>query len=460
MNKLPPGWEETTVGSIAESLVDGPFGSNLKTEHYQSSGVRVIRLQNIADGRFDDTDKAYIAPTHARALNRHEALPGDVLIAALGDVLPRVCLVPPDIDSAVVKADCFRLRPHKGISPRYLAYILSAPQVRKRASIEIAGIGRPRLNLRKVSSLAIPIPPSAEQERIVEVIEEQFSRLDAGTAALGRAQENLKRMRTGVLDAAVNGALMDGSDGKWEKVALGDLLDGIHAGKSFKCAERPSNPDEWGVVKVSAMTWGEFQEDQNKTVMGNHAVDPRFEISPGDLLVSRANTVEYVGAAVLVRKCRPRLLLSDKSLRLVPNSRVLPEWLLISLRTASARKYIESVATGTSDSMRNISQPKLKALNIILPPIEVQARLVTEVDQMMSQVEQLEKSLGDTRRAVHALRSSILAAAFSGRLSAQDPADEPASALLQRIASERTSSNGNRPISGRKPRALPEEVIA
>ena len=78
MNNLPPGWTKTSIGTIAESLIDGPFGSNLKTEHYQSSGVRVIRLQNIADGRFDDSDKAYISPAHAESLSRHEAQPGDV----------------------------------------------------------------------------------------------------------------------------------------------------------------------------------------------------------------------------------------------------------------------------------------------------------------------------------------------------------------------------------------------
>ena len=59
MSDLPVGWNWATVGSVAESLVDGPFGSNLKTEHYQSNGVRVIRLQNIADGQFNDQDKAH-----------------------------------------------------------------------------------------------------------------------------------------------------------------------------------------------------------------------------------------------------------------------------------------------------------------------------------------------------------------------------------------------------------------
>src|ERR1700722_7016250 len=176
MIDLPTGWELATVGSIAESICDGPFGSNLKTEHYQARGVRVIRLQNIADGHFDDTDKAYISEDHADKLKRHEARPGDVLIAAMGDVLPRVCLMPANIESAIVKADCFRLRPRKEILSEYITYVLSAPQTRKRASTQIAGVGRPRLNLKKVSALEIPLPSRVEQERIVSAIEAQISR--------------------------------------------------------------------------------------------------------------------------------------------------------------------------------------------------------------------------------------------------------------------------------------------
>src|SRR5258706_4675881 len=97
MTELPQGWEELRVGDVAASLIDGPFGSNLKTEHYTADGVRVIRLQNMADGHFDDTDKAFISEERYQLLSRHDAQPGDVLIAALADVLPRPCLVPPKL---------------------------------------------------------------------------------------------------------------------------------------------------------------------------------------------------------------------------------------------------------------------------------------------------------------------------------------------------------------------------
>jgi hypothetical protein len=102
----------------------------------------------------------------------------------------------------------------------------------------------------------------------------------------------------------------------WAWGTLRDVVTHIEAGKSFACEPRPAGPNEWGIIKVSAMTWGEFRQHENKAVPADREINPAHEIRPGDILVSRANTEAYVGAPVLVRKCRPRLLLSDKSLRL------------------------------------------------------------------------------------------------------------------------------------------------
>ncbi len=106
---IPRTWEIRHLRDLVESAVDGPFGSNLKTEHYVTApGVRVVRLQNIGPGYFDDSDKAYISHNHANRLQRHQVLPGDLLIASLGDdnhPLARACLYPSHLESGIVKAD-------------------------------------------------------------------------------------------------------------------------------------------------------------------------------------------------------------------------------------------------------------------------------------------------------------------------------------------------------------------
>jgi len=293
------------------------------------------------------------------------------------------------------------------------------------------------------------LPPLAEQERIVAAIEEEFSRLDAGVAALERARQNLRRMRAAVLHAAVTGHLI-GVQEPWPTRPLGDVLVSIHAGKSFRCEERPARPEEWGVLKVSSMTWGEFRADENKTVLPGRQVDERLEVRSGDVLLSRSNTVEYVGSVVRVGQCRPRLLLSDKSLRIVPGPEVTSEWLVIALRSEVARRYIESVATGTSDSMRNISQPKIRALAIPVPSIDAQRQAVAAADAHLASIEALETFLSAGRQRQRALRSSVLRAAVSGRLVPQCPEDEPASALLEQIDAENATSPGREDGVGRR----------
>jgi type I restriction enzyme S subunit len=403
----------------------------------------VIRLQNIGPLRFLD-DRAYIGVDHFAKLIGHSIEPNDLLIAGLGEQLPRACLAPATLGPAIVKADCFRVRLHRDVSPAYVCAILNSPQVRSAASQRISGVGRPRLNLQKVRQIQLPIPPRPEQERIVAAVEEQFSRIEVGDVALERVRHNLKRMRASVLQEAVGGQLGQHDISHWQHISLGDALIDIQAGKSFKCEERPARLDEWGVIKVSAMTWGDFRQHENKTVLPGREIDGRMEIREGDLLVSRANTVEYVGAVVLVGPCRSQLLLSDKSLRLIPCAGVLPQWLLIVLRSHRSRKFIERVATGTSDSMRNISQPKLKALRFPLPPVAVQQSIVESVERQLSALDQMSMDLGKLQMMAKHLRSAILADAFAGKLVSQHLADESASSLLGRIAAERVF-NGHRP---------------
>lgn len=169
---------------------------------------------------------------------------------------------------------------------------------------------------------------------------------------------------------------------------LADLLVRIEAGKSFGATVRPAADDEWGIVKVSAMTWGEFRPDENKVVTDTSRIDPRHEIRSQDVLVSRANTTEHVGASVLVRHTRPKLLLSDKSLRLVPRSDVDPAYLHAIMSAPQIRKRISALATGTKDSMRNISQSALLQLEVPpLPSLVEQRRTVELLDDHLSRLD-------------------------------------------------------------------------
>lgn len=227
----------------------------------------------------------------------------------------------------------------------------------------------------------------------------------------------------------------------WSSCKLGDLLFAIEAGKSFTCEPRPARPEEWGIIKVSAMTWGTFDEGENKAVPPSRPIDRRKEIEAGDILVSRSNTVSLVGASVLVGTCRPKLLLSDKSLRLRYSDRISARWLQGSLAAPHARDQLSAHATGTSDSMRNISQDDVLSLRLLLPPRNEQERIADALDEILSDLDAGVEALKRAQAKLKLYRASVLKAAVTGELTADwraaHPEAESASDLLARILKER-----------------------
>ena len=183
----------------------------------------------------------------------------------------------------------------------------------------------------------------------------------------------------------------------------------IEAGRSPLCAMRPAQPGEWGVLKVSAVSWGEFQAEENKALRRSAQPDPRHEVRPGDVLISRANTPELVGRAVLVRTTRPRLLLSDKTLRLVPDpERISQEYLLLSLSTPSSRSQISAAASGSSRSMYNVSQDALRQVRISLPSLAEQQRITDLLGSLAETVQGAHDELSDAKALKFALAEGLL----------------------------------------------------
>jgi type I restriction enzyme S subunit len=171
----PKRWEKKTLGEMSEKFSDGPFGSNLKTEHYTPSGIRVVRLQNIGVGEFIDEDRAYVSETHFQSILKHKCIPGDVLIGTLGDPNLRACILPAFIPIALNKADCIQMRPKKDVcTPEYACSLLNQPSTLAMAFGMIHGQTRARINMGRLRELVVPCPPVSQQAKfgtLVKVIE-------------------------------------------------------------------------------------------------------------------------------------------------------------------------------------------------------------------------------------------------------------------------------------------------
>ena len=212
LGEIPTHWLVAQLGKVAIARCDGPFGSGLKSEHYQADGVRVVRLQNIGWASFKDGNEAFISHQHWQDVLGcgHEVLPNDVLIGGLGDdknPLGRACVAPANLGPAMVKADCYRFRLNTSRAhPDFIALALSAT-ARAECGYLATGATRDRLNLGLASARVVPLPPLNEQAEIVVSLNRDTARIDLLTEKTQRSINLLKERRAAFITAAVTGQI-------------------------------------------------------------------------------------------------------------------------------------------------------------------------------------------------------------------------------------------------------------
>jgi type I restriction enzyme S subunit len=174
--QLPIGWAWAVVDQLSAdaeyAITDGPFGANLKTEHYiASNGYRVVRLQNIGYGEFREEHRAYIDKERFERLQKHQVFSGDLLVAGLVDESIRCCRVPESLGPAIVKADCYRFSVHEAMHAGYVDLYLGSSLAHEFAAVHHHGLTLTRIGLGNFRSIPVPIPPYSEQVRIVARVE-------------------------------------------------------------------------------------------------------------------------------------------------------------------------------------------------------------------------------------------------------------------------------------------------
>ncbi|MCK7596188.1 hypothetical protein M0G74_02775 [Microbulbifer sp. CAU 1566] len=208
---LPEGWVWATVDqcSLDESAItDGPFGSNLKSSHYQETGPRVIRLQNIGDGVFIDA-KAHISQDHYEQLAKHVVEKDDLVVAMLGEVLPRACIIPTGVSPAIVKADCARVRLNKDLAIPHVAMSqLNSKPVRDAVLKFVKGIGRPRVNLGHIRAIPLAICAMEEQREIEKALVDAEASIEDQLKSIDLSLKQSTAQRQNILRAAFTGELV------------------------------------------------------------------------------------------------------------------------------------------------------------------------------------------------------------------------------------------------------------
>lgn len=174
----PTGWEFARLSEISLDSADGPFGSNLKKEHYTNEKqVRIIQLSNIGEFGWRDSNVKYTTFEHLKTVSRSEAFAGDIIIAKM---MPagRAIICPNNDPKYVLSSDAVRFAFSSVLDKKFLYYAINSPMFKEQVYGEVQGITRVRTSLSKLRTYILPIPPLSEQQRIVAKIEEVFANID------------------------------------------------------------------------------------------------------------------------------------------------------------------------------------------------------------------------------------------------------------------------------------------
>jgi len=439
MTELPRGWERTTVSDIMTVTYGKALDKALRTTDGRYSYVG-------SGGEIAKTD-AILTATNTIVVGR-KGTAGSVQRYVHG------CW-PSDTT--------FYLEVPGGLDGALVEHQLRAAQLGQHdRSTALPGLGRPDLE-----ATPLVIAPQAEQERIVVAIEEAFSNLEAGEAGLRTVRQLLKRMRDVILAAAVTGRLVsqDPTDtpatklladlgiepispvdapalpDAWAWASLGSISDSVRNG--IFVSRPPEVPPGIPILRIGAVRRLELDLSDIRYAQLDIA-DPavsRASLAHGDLLFTRYNgNPEFVGACAVVPMTKGPVLHPDKLIRVVVRMEVADStYVAIAVSAGTSRSFIEGV-TKTTAGQAGISGGDLKLVPVPVAPLPEQRRIVVEVDRQLSFLDACERAVDAGLVRSAALRRSILKAAFEGGLVEQDPTDEPASVLLERIRAERAAA--------------------
>jgi type I restriction enzyme, S subunit len=434
VGELPEGWVFENLSEISTKIGSGstPRGGN---ESYKSSGIPLIRSMNVHFDGMKYDGLAFIDEIQAEKLKNVEVLHNDVLLNITGASIGRVTIAPKAMSGARVNQHVSIIRLIHYIDPRYVKHFISSPGIQSFIIEAEAGVTRQALTKEKIENLAIPLPPLNEQRQIADRLDYLLTRIDKTKAHLDRIPPLLKRFRQSVLAAATSGKLTE----DWREAndiedfqitQLSEVAAGFSYGSSAKSSSSGLIPVlRMGNIQNGKLDWSDlvFTSDQSE-------ID-KYKLVNGDVLFNRTNSPELVGKTTVYRDEQPAIY-AGYLIRVRCGELLLPDYLNYCLNSPAGRDYCWTVKSdGVSQS--NINAKKLAEFEFELPQIEEQAEIVRRVETLFAKADRIETQYKKARQNVDRLTPALLAKAFRGELVPQDPKDEPAIVLLERINGEK-----------------------
>ena len=428
VGEIPEGWAvlrlKSLLSSVPHALADGPFGSDMKSEEYQDSGVPITQLNNIKEGIHKDDAFKYVTEEKAATLSSHFIYPGELLMAKM---MPagRTCIASAAFPKYLLSSDSIRIVPVDEIDRRFLCYAANA-YANIEAELLSTGTTRVRINLGIVRNMQFAIPPLNNQRAIADYLDTKTAEIDALVADCEREVGLLREYRKAVISEAVTKGLdpdapMKDSGVEW----IGEIPAHWDAGKLLRHARLESGHTpsklhpEWWVEEECTIPWVTTQDvhrfrDGRITSIDDselHVSQIGLDNSSARLLPAGTVALSRTASVGFSIVLSVPMASSQDFADWVPDEQLDSFYLLYSLR--SMEKVFKQLQMGSTH--KTIYMPDIMKLTVAYPPIEEQRKIAAFLDTKTDEIDSLIEAKEQMADKLREYRKSLISEAVTGK---------------------------------------------
>lgn len=357
---------------------------------YVVAGIPFIKVENLQDNRVIINERTlFIDQTTHKFLSRSKIVSGDVLVAIAGTI-GRSAVVNGEAAEMNCNQAVAIVRPNKDLNPHFLCYWLQSDGAKQQILRSKVTATISNLSLTELGKLSCPFLSITEQKRIVKILDKADAIRRKRRQAIDLMNDFLRSVFLEMFGDP------ESNPKKWKVSKIEEVIEHFEGGKSFKSPEDDNVEGKTRILKISAISWGEFNPSESKPVPSTYVPPKNHFVRQGDLLISRANTSELVGAVSYVFDPPPPVILPDKLWRFVfcKDTQVRPLYLLVLFQQQAIRNELSRLGTGTSGSMKNISMGKLMGMKIPVPDLKLQSTFEERFLKYRQAVTAMNRELG------------------------------------------------------------------